>query len=371
MELLAWQNAGQQDLPSPLLAANGPMPMPQVNKPQMPLNAPMAAPKTLIEKSIKTSGFNGSYGNQFDDAFYKSMDERKNALEKLRLKQAEMEGNAPTGLDAVNLRPLLAYADSLAGTNTAAYYEKPKAVDQHNDKLQRLQDAISKNENSLSDDQLAYLKSKAQEQSEMEKLKYMMAKQNAKGPQLLPGQEKLDQEFAKTYEDWNASGGYANVEKSLSELNDAANMLSGTPKLSGNASSILPDWARKRTDPQGFDVQQKIYSAISNTLKEIRGAQFTEKEADQVYSMAYDPALPASINIDRINKTVKNLRDKAVAKDSASKYFKSTGGTLLNYTPARAGQPMASNDLAPGTIQDGHQYVGGDPANPASWKVVK
>ena len=34
-------------------------------------------------------------------------------------------------------------------------------------------------------------------------------------------------------------------------------------------------------------------------------------------------------------------------------------------------QPQRTGAMKPGTVEDGHMYLGGDPASPASWKVVQ
>lgn len=45
-------------------------------------------------------------------------------------------------------------------------------------------------------------------------------------------------------------------------------------------------------------------------------------------------------------------------------------GPQGTYRVARmVGQPQTG--LQPGTIEDGHEYVGGDPASPSSWRKVQ
>lgn len=44
-------------------------------------------------------------------------------------------------------------------------------------------------------------------------------------------------------------------------------------------------------------------------------------------------------------------------------------GTPIAVNPMQLGQPQQSGPK-PGTIEDGHEFIGGDPSNPASWRPV-
>lgn len=150
----------QPYVPAPLLASF----QPQQQKDVVP--GTVASKKTQVSESekIPMNQYQPTYSKQFDDAFHESMDLRKEDLEALKRKLAETQGAKPTGFAALDLKPFAGFADYLTGSRTAQNFGEPKAVERHMAEMDKLEKAIRADSNSVSDDQLNYLKLKAQEE---------------------------------------------------------------------------------------------------------------------------------------------------------------------------------------------------------------
>lgn len=192
---------------------------------------------------------------------------------------------------------------------------------------------------------------------ESQKIGAIRQKEAAKGPTLTVGQEAADKNFAKDYQDWNAQGGYAAVDKQLNQLEESANILEKDPDLVGGITSALPDQVRKRLNSKAFNVEQMVKQAVQGSLKATLGAQFTEQEGKKVEDRSFDAALPAKENIARIRATVKELRARADEKNKAAKYFEDNNGSLAGYRPANS---RNGSQLSGGSSQQSSSNISPD-----------
>ncbi len=235
-----------------------------------------------------------------------------------------------------NLSALNAYFDSIVpGSKLSEGYVPPETEADRQKQIMAYDQAIQKAREGYSDKQVDYLKALYADKQ---------AKQTADAlkiaNKLTPGQQAADVAFGKEYQDWNAQGGYAGFNKNLSQLKDAAEQLKNHPELSGSVSASLPDAVRKRVDPKGYALQQQIEQAAQASLKATLGSQFTAQEGEGILHRVYDPALPASQNIVKLNGEIEKLERQALAKENASKYFEKTGslrGTKASDHPASVG----------------------------------
>ena len=78
----------------------------------------------------------------------------------------------------------------------------------------------------------------------------------------------------------------------------------------GGISEFFPDIAglrdnlRSFVNPTGQDTVDRMVSVVFQNLRETLGAQFTAKEAQQFLDAAYNPMLPAKLNIERMQDAV-------------------------------------------------------------------
>ncbi|MFN3453446.1 MAG: hypothetical protein ACK41T_00700 [Pseudobdellovibrio sp.] len=197
------------------------------------------APTRTTTKIVTRSGYQPSYEKQLDDAFYQQMQSRSNDVDNMR-KEADSLKNTPISFEDVNLRPALAYADSLMGTNTANYYQPPTNAQDRKKQIQNLQDQIMKNQNAIGDDQLNYLKMKAQEES-IKKREASAANQLSK--QLLNREFELRGEWSKdpiTKNSKSIAEGWQKINESVSKDSRASDLslIYGIMKLQDPTSTV-------------------------------------------------------------------------------------------------------------------------------------
>jgi hypothetical protein len=154
------------------------------------------------------------------------------------------------------------------------------------------------------------------------------------GKTLSPGQKAVDEEYAKDYAAFTLGGGYADAAKNLDQIGEVIGRLREGGELTGTTAARLPDWARSYVDPEGLDVQQLTEEVIQRNLREVLGAQFTEKEGERLISRAYDSRLSEEKNIARLERLFGAMREGLDARKDSAAYFEENG-TLKGYKGAK------------------------------------
>tara|TARA_R100001086_G_scaffold200856_1_gene117056 strand:+ start:4034 stop:5122 length:1089 start_codon:yes stop_codon:yes gene_type:complete len=166
----------------------------------------------------------------------------------------------------------------------------------------------------------------------------MQGRKKAVLADLTPGEKKADEFFGKDSSEYYYGGGKATVEKNLGRLENAINVLEQNPELTGGTgtqiASIFGDKVEDIFNPEMVEVRDEIRSAIQGSLKQILGGQFTEKEAEAMFSRAFNPRLSAEENIRRAQSELNALQSMAASKDQAMAYFEEKG-TLKGFKPSR------------------------------------
>ncbi len=236
-------------------------------------------------------------------------------------------------------------------------------------------------------------------------------KNEGRGPMvnlnLTPAQEAVDKAYAKEYVKRVGSGGdqakqIGQLQRAASTLEDAAakgpdesNFLRKIPLVGGAIADIqedlgsvsgpsigaVPEFIRRRINPEAVDTQEQIEEVVQRNLREVLGAQFTEKEGERLISRAYNPSLDEEINARRVNALLGAMEQSRQAQQAADAYFEQMG-TMKGYqgpAPATiqdfdavldaAGGPEepVAGGLEPGVEEDGYVFLGGDPSDPKSW----
>jgi len=228
---------------------------------------------------------------------------------------------------------------------------------------------------------------KAQLEAELQPLRVQKMKAEISGlhqkgatPKLSVGEQSADRQFGKDASEYYYGGGKASVEKNLSRLQGAIDELNKEGKISGGFTTKLPggssDYAQDVLNPKLAQVRDDIRGAIQASLRQVLGAQFTEKEAQAIFNRAFNPRLSDEENIRRATQELNSLRSMAEEKDRAMRHFASHG-TTKGFSAGGTGMPGADQGAPPpkspkpGTVDGGYVYMGGDPGDPKSWKRTK
>lgn len=254
--------------------------------------------------------------------------------------QLQMLLDRPTTLDT---RAAAGFIDQMYGSNTMAGAKA--AAEQAAQEQDLLQTLLKEERTPSSSVGLSTAKLLAQDALNKEKLelakaglelkKDTLAAKVATAPtKLTKGQEAVDRTFAKTYEDFYASGGIAGIQRSLGALEDAKAALAKGKGLTGPAVGVIPKGVRDVINPESSAIQEQVEQVVQSSLRQTLGAQFTEKEGQMVIKRAYNPALSEAENIKRIDAVKKEIEGIAAAKAAAAAYFEENG-TLAGYKGPR------------------------------------
>jgi hypothetical protein len=145
---------------------------------------------------------------------------------------------------------------------------------------------------------------------------------------LTPGQKKLDEEFAKDYAEYVASGGSADVAKNIAQLKNVSKQLGSSSFLTGPIVGNLP--FRSTFMPKSTQAQEDVQEVVQRNLRLVLGAQFTAKEGELLLARAYNPRLDEKENQKRVDRLVKQIELAAKAKKDAVDYF-AENGTLKGF----------------------------------------
>lgn len=185
---------------------------------------------------------------------------------------------------------------------------------------------------------------------------------------------KTDEKFSTEYVKWK-TGGFADTAKNLDQLNAAVNELeTSANELTGKFIGNVPDFALQFIEPRAIAVREQIEEVVQRNLREILGAQFTEKEGERLIARAYNKRLHPKENVKRIRRLMQQIGNAAKAKQEASDYFEQNG-TLEGFK----GKTYSMNDFMSlladpkekpkmGFKKGGYVFMGGDPSDPKSWK---
>lgn len=150
-------------------------------------------------------------------------------------------------------------------------------------------------------------------------------------PDLTPGQKAMDQSFAKEYVDWQATGGFADVEKQIDQLREIQDLLDPAKKknrrkpITGARVGMTPNAILPISNPLALAARDTVEEVVQRNLRLILGAQFTEREGQRLIARAYNPALSEEENHKRVSRLIKQIEAAAKAKDSAARYFEEHG----------------------------------------------
>lgn len=203
------------------------------------------------------------------------------------------------------------------------------------------------------------------------------------GVNLTPGQKAIDTAFADDFAKWK-SGGFADAERSMKELETALVPLTTKDNISGPVIGSIPEAVRKFTHPQSIATQEGVASVVQQSLRQILGGQFAMLEGIQLVKRAYNPDMPEAENARRVGNLLTQIKDAARAKQEAVDYFEKNGTltgfkgkipTISDFDPERASPKPQAASAQPAQpkideVRNGYRFRGGNPADPKNWQKV-
>jgi hypothetical protein len=150
----------------------------------------------------------------------------------------------------------------------------------------------------------------------------------------------------------------AQLEQAVKEDPDArgpsvmAEMGRSLPFVGEAAANVINSQQRQRVEAAQLDI-------LDAALTLGTGAAYTREQL-QGYRRAFFPQIGDSPET-QADKAARLQNVIQAAKIAAGRAASSVGG---------AGQAAGPRAPAPGTVQDGYRFKGGDPANPASWEQI-
>lgn len=146
---------------------------------------------------------------------------------------------------------------------------------------------------------------------------------------LTKGEIAGDKQFSKVRAKFIENGGFADIEKNLTQLKHAFGVLENN-NVSGPLIGMTPDVALSLINPKAIDTRDQIAEVTQRNLRAVLGGQFAQKEGEQLIQRAYDPKLSEDINKRRVSALIMAVEKAAITKAQSMQYF-DEHGTLKGY----------------------------------------
>lgn len=125
-----------------------------------------------------------------------------------------------------------------------------------------------------------------------------------------------------------SSGNRAEAARVIDSLEMA---LANGQDLTGNVASFLPESARAVFDAEGLDAQQSVERIVQQSLKATLGAQFAQKEAEQLLARTWNPRLPTDVNLRRTRRLLAELDAHSEKMNLITRGIIANGGDVMAY----------------------------------------
>jgi len=303
----------------PGLVPNYP-PSPEQAAVQMPTQAPaigdnavnryLASQMDEPQAAPSASGSSGLY-QQMIDLQTKALGREQEGLAGLEGKiKAYGESQKTGGFD---ITPLLKATDIYTGSNFSKNFKGPKTKEEKDKEMLGLESLLQKHRTGASKSELDLLKTQ---------LGYQKNQAKASTKQTV-GQEAAERAFGKDYAAYGPGGGYASIMGNIKKLRGVSKILGSGEDVSGGATRLFP--YREFHDKRGMAVQADVESVVQQSLKQILGGAFSEKEATALIKRAYDPLQDEKENKRRVDALLNQLEIGAAQKQRAVDYYERTG----------------------------------------------
>ena len=180
--------------------------------------------------------------------------------------------------------------------------------------------------------------------------------------------ESRDKAYLPEYERW-ISGGAADVTKSMTELNQAIDLLEKSDMISGPMIGIVPETFGLRSFflPKSKNVQELVETTAQRSLKEILGGQFAKVEGEQLLQRTFNRYQDEEVNRERAFRLLRQLQEAYKAKNEMKQYFEENG-TLTGY---KGKTEFTIADFTPEDLKKMVEYDDGTVMEVPEWVLEK
>lgn len=162
-----------------------------------------------------------------------------------------------------------------------------------------------------------------QQMLDLQRIKATQDKKEAEGA----GQKELDKQVAKEYQEWS-SGGQKVAQSEIGKLKNVIQDLRSEKVTTGGLTGMFPD---QLTSNKILGARADVQSSVMGSLRQLLGAQFTEKEGERVIKNTWNEADSTENNIDRLERLANDLESKAIDKSNKARYFQQNNATMKGY----------------------------------------
>ena len=160
------------------------------------------------------------------------------------------------------------------------------------------------------------------------------------GP-LTTGEVATDKNFANFYKDYLSKGRGAKNVANVERLDDAKAIMKYAAKNGISISSVPYSLVAQRPtlsaffSPEGVMSQERVASVIQQSLKEILGGQFAEREGIALIQRGYNPALNPEENLERLLDLEAQVLQIVESEQDAVEYYENNNKSLRGYKGKR------------------------------------
>lgn len=160
------------------------------------------------------------------------------------------------------------------------------------------------------------------------------------GP-LTTGQIATDKNFANFHKNYLEQGRGAKNVANIERLDDAKEIMKYAAKNGIAISSVPFSLVAQRPSlsaffsPEGVMAQERVASVIQQSLKEILGGQFAEREGIALIQRGYNPALSPEENLERLLDLEAQVKQIVESEQDAVEYYENNKNSLAGYKGKR------------------------------------